>query len=103
MEKHTLKRIKIEEIPEPSVRLFDPEVDAVALSAIDAIRTGGEAALRDWAVKFDELSKDESLIIHREEMGAVYDSLPTATAELLARAKGRIAPCGRPARLPCPT
>ncbi|MEN6500545.1 MAG: histidinol dehydrogenase [Rectinema sp.] len=91
MEKHTLKRIKIEEIPEPSVRLFDPEVDAVALSAIEAIRTGGETALRDWAAKFDGLSRDEPLIIHRDEMGAVYDSLPAATAELLARAKGRIA------------
>jgi|GEM_PF-6570741 hypothetical protein len=46
MEKYTLKRITIEEIPEPSMRLFDPEVDAVAIKAIEAVRSGGEVALR---------------------------------------------------------
>jgi len=91
MEKHTLKRITIDEIPEPSVRLFDPKVAAVAMAAIEAIRAGGEAALREWAVKFDGLPGDAPLVISRDEMRAAYESLPHATAELLARAKGRVA------------
>lgn len=109
MEKYTLKRITIDEIPEPSLRLFDPTVDAVALSAIDAVRKGKEAALREWAVKFDGLSPDEPLLISRDEMKAAYDSLPRATAELFARAKGRVAAfaaaqraCLAPLALPAP-
>ncbi len=97
MEKHTLKRITIDEIPEPSVRLFDPEVDAVALQAIEAIRAGGDAALREWAVRFDGLSHDAPLVISRDEMRAACDSLPRATAELLARAKAASRPLRRPA------
>lgn len=91
MEEYTLKRIAIEEIPEPSMRLFDPEVDAVALEAIEAVRTGGEAALRKWAQKFDGLGEDAPLVIMREELKMAYDTLPEATAALLERAKGRIA------------
>lgn len=91
MEKPLLKRIRIDEIPEPSGRLFDPNVDAVAREAIDAIRTGGEAALRAWAERLDGLAAGTPLIISRDEMKAAYDSLPQSTAELLARAKGRIA------------
>jgi histidinol dehydrogenase len=109
MEKYTLKRITIDEIPEPSLRLFDPTVDAVALSAIDAVRKGKEAVLREWAVKFDRLSPDEPLLISRDEMKAAYDSLPHATAALLARAKGRVAAfaaaqraCLAPLALPAP-
>lgn len=109
MEKHTLKRIAIDEIPEPSARLFDPKVDAIALEAIDAIRTGGEAALKEWAVKFDGLPDDVPLLISRDEMRAAYESLPRATAELLARAKARVAAfaaaqraCLAPLDLPAP-
>ena len=49
MEKYPLRRIRIDDIPEPSARLFDPEIDAVAKQAIDAIRTGKEEELRRWA------------------------------------------------------
>lgn len=91
MEKYTLKRITIEEIPEPSMRLFDPEVDAVAIKAIEAVRSGGEVALRRWAQEFDGLAKGAPLVIAREEMKAAYDSLPEETAALLGRAKGRVA------------
>jgi len=109
MEKHTLKRITVEEIPEPSLRLFDPKVDAVALEAIDAIRSGGESALRQWAAKLDGLSGDEPLLISRDEMKAACDSLPVKTAALLERAKGRVAAfaaaqraCLSPLDLPAP-
>ncbi|MGB9686415.1 MAG: histidinol dehydrogenase, partial [Rectinema subterraneum] len=91
MEKYTLKRITIEEIPEPSMRLFDPEVDAVAIKAIEAVRSGGETALRRWVQEFDGLAEGAPLVIAREEMKAAYDSLPEETAALLGRAKGRVA------------
>lgn len=91
MEKHTLRRIAIDEIPEPSLRLFDPEVDAVARGAIEAVRNGGECALRELAIKFDSLDPDAPLVIPRVAMKEAYDSLPHETAALLARAKGRIA------------
>ena len=91
MEKHTLRKISIEEIPEPSLRLFDPDVDAVARNAIERVRTGGEAALREMAVKFDSLGQDAPLVISRKEMKAAYDALPPETAALLGRAKDRIA------------
>lgn len=91
MEKYTLKRITIEEIPEPSMRLFDPEVDAVAIKAIEAVRSGGETALRRWAQEFDGLAEGAPLVIERKEMKAAYDSLPEETAALLGRAKGRVA------------
>jgi len=91
MEKHTLRRISIEEIPEPSLRLFDAEVDAVARSAIERVRSDGEAALRELAVKFDRLDPAAPLLISREELKAAYDSLPPEVAALLKRAKGRIA------------
>jgi len=91
MEKHTLKRINIDEIPEPSRRLFDPEVDAVARSAIETVRLGGESALRKFAIELDNLSKDMPLLVSHDEMKAAYDNLPRDTAALLERTKGRIA------------
>ncbi len=91
MEKHTLRRIAIEDIPEPSLRLFDSEVDAVARQAIERVRSGGEAALRELAVKFDSLDPAAPLIISRDELKAAYDALPPKVAALLERAKGRIA------------
>jgi len=91
MEKHPLRRITIDEIPEPSSRLFDPEIDAVARRAIDAIRTGKEEELRRWAERLDGLSPGAPLVISRDEMEAAYDALPQETAELLGRAKGRVA------------
>ena len=91
MEKYPLRRIRIDDIPEPSARLFDPEIDAVAKQAIDAIRTGKEEELRRWAERLDGLPAGAPLVISCDEMKAAYDALPKETAELLGRAKGRVA------------
>ncbi len=63
MEKHPLKRIAIDDIAEPSVRLFDPEIEAVAKQAIDAIRAGKEPELRRWAERLDGLPVGAPLVI----------------------------------------
>ena len=91
MEKHPLKRIAIDDIAEPSVRLFDPEIEAVAKQAIDAIRAGKEPELRRWAERLDGLPVGAPLVISRDELKAAYDKLPKKTTELMERAKGRVA------------
>ncbi|MGB4254589.1 MAG: histidinol dehydrogenase [Rectinema sp.] len=91
MEKHPLKRIAIDDIAEPSVRLFDPEIEAVAKQAIDAIRAGKEPELRRWAERLDGLPVGAPLVISRDELKAAYDKLPKKTTELMERTKGRVA------------
>lgn len=91
MEKHTLRRISIEEIPAPEARFSDPQVDAVAMRAIREIRDGGERALREWARRYDGLEEHEPLVLPQDAMKKAWDGLEQAQAELLERAAGRIA------------
>ncbi len=91
MERHTLRRIALREIPESGRKGLDAEAEAVALEAIVAVRDRGESGLREWAERMGELAPGAPLAFCRSELGAAFESLDTETQALLARAKTRIA------------
>ncbi len=91
MEKHTLKRVSVDQIPAPATRFSDPEVDAVAMQAIREVREEGETALRRWAARWDGLEEDTPLVLSRDTLKQAWDALPAQTAAVLEHAAGRIA------------
>jgi phosphoribosyl-ATP pyrophosphohydrolase/phosphoribosyl-AMP cyclohydrolase/histidinol dehydrogenase len=86
-----LKRIGSREIPESGRRGLDAQAEAVALSAIEAVRDRGESGLREWAEKMGELVPGDPLVIGRKELGEAFESLDEETKALLGRARSRIA------------
>lgn len=62
------------------------KVDAVVHEILEEVRTRGDAAVREFALKFDGLSDDQPLQVTREEMQSAWES----TSEEL-RAAMRIA------------
>ena len=91
MDRHPLRRIGFNELPNPQLRLFSPEVDETAAQAILEVRERGEAGLRAWAEKLGELSPAEPLLAGREELEAAYARVGAEVKALLARAQSRIA------------
>jgi histidinol dehydrogenase len=58
------------------------KVDTVVREILDAVRTRGDAAVREFSAKFDGLSEDDTLLVSREEMRAAWE----ATSEELKAA-----------------
>lgn len=68
-----------------------PDVDAAVAEIIDAVRTGGDAALIALTERFDRLSlTPERLAIGRDEIDAAVADVPPDQAEALRLAAGRI-------------
>ena len=71
-----------------------PPVDRATLEQADElvemVRSGGEAALRELAVRFGEREPDQPLVLGRNEMSAALDALPSEVRSLLERAAARI-------------
>lgn len=91
MDQYPLRRISLNQIPEPQARLFDPEVDAVAAKAIEAVRLSGESALRMWAEKLGEIAEGDTILYSRGDLEAAYQAIPAAEQSLLQRVQGRVA------------
>ncbi len=58
------------------------KVDAVVHKILAEVRQGGDAGVREYAVRFDDLGADQPLLVTREEMAAAWD----ATSEELRAA-----------------
>lgn len=69
----------------------DESTLAGAKSIVDAVRRGGEVALREYAEKFDGLAPGASLIAGRPELEAAFHGLPIHEQEVLRRTADRIA------------
>ncbi|TXT44637.1 MAG: histidinol dehydrogenase [Spirochaetes bacterium] len=91
MDRHPLRRIGARELPRSSLRLFNPEVDAVAARVIREVSTEGEQALRRWAEALGEAKPGDGLFIDRQGLKAAWDGLEKGTQALLERAQGRVA------------
>lgn len=85
-----LRRIKASEIE----RLIKPPVDAETLDGaqaiVDAVRDGGEQALRRYAERFGELAADQPLVLGRPEMQAALESIDRQDRAALEGAAERI-------------
>lgn len=57
---------------------------------IQAVRSGGDAALRRYAVRFDHLSEQSPLRIPKDEMAAAYDAVPLEFKRALETASRNI-------------
>ncbi|CAN5234006.1 histidinol dehydrogenase [soil metagenome] len=85
--------LRIVNSTEVSELLRDP-VNAKTLAAaaviVDAVKAGGDAALRKYAEQFNEIAAGAPLTKSRDEMRGVYESLPKTDQDLLQRAATRI-------------
>jgi len=66
------------------------KVDAVVQEILTAVHARGEAALREYAARFDGLEEAQPLRVTREEMHAAWEAMGDATGEVL-RAAMRLA------------
>jgi phosphoribosyl-ATP pyrophosphohydrolase/phosphoribosyl-AMP cyclohydrolase/histidinol dehydrogenase len=70
---------------------FDDTTAAQAREIVDAVRDGGEAALRDWSVKLGDLpAADAPLVIPPAALEAAFDRLSAEARGVLTRTADRI-------------
>lgn len=71
----------------------DP-VDAATLEGatkiVNAVRTGGDAALRRYAIEFGDLTETAPIVLDREALTAALDEIPSDDRALLERTAQRI-------------
>ena len=67
-----------------------PTIIAPVLEIIEAVREGGQEALREFAERWDGLEAGGTLVRTPGEMKAALESLPRADREVLERTAGRI-------------
>ncbi|MFZ2635515.1 MAG: histidinol dehydrogenase, partial [Rectinemataceae bacterium] len=98
MERYSLRRIGLEEIPAPSLRMADPEAEKIAYEAIRALQTGGEAELRNRAEALDGLRPGSPLLIDRRGLEAARARIDGGKRLLLERVAKRISSFARAQR-----
>lgn len=85
-----LRRVAFNDLPD----LRRDPVDAATLEGaraiVDAVRDGGEAALRAYATRFGDLPPDAPLVIPRAALDAALHALPDTDRALLERTAARI-------------
>jgi len=69
---------------------IDAKACPVAKAIVDDVRARGEAALREYAVKFGEISDGDGLFVRRDELHRAFDSIDAADQRLLKRVEERI-------------
>jgi phosphoribosyl-ATP pyrophosphohydrolase/phosphoribosyl-AMP cyclohydrolase/histidinol dehydrogenase len=57
---------------------------------MEKVRTGGDAALVEVAIKLGDIQEGQKHVIGRDEMKAAYDSLPADEQAVLSRTADRI-------------
>lgn len=88
--KEYLKPRGAEEISAMRRDPIDAEACSIAKSIVDDVRARGEAALREYAIKFGEISDGDGLFIRRDELHRAFDSIDAADQRLLKRVAERI-------------
>lgn len=69
---------------------IDLEAQRVAIEIVEAVRTGGEDALREHAERLGDIEPGRPLLRDREDLKSAFVSLEAATRELLVRVHQRI-------------
>ena len=86
-----LTRLRPEEVPAIRRDPVDPKARLAAEPIVEAIRTGGEPALRSYAEKFGELTEGAPLLLEREkELKAAWESISQEQRNCLSRTAQRI-------------
>ena len=76
--------------PEQLDRSIDAKTLADAQAIVDAVRTNGEASIRQYAKQFGERTDDQPLVINHAELTAARERIDAEDLELLERVAGRI-------------
>jgi histidinol dehydrogenase len=85
-----LRSRNVEEVVRQRGSAVPAEALAVAAPIVDAVRRGGEGALRQQAERFGELTPDEPIVIERRSLDKALRTLDGADQERLQRVAGRI-------------
>lgn len=85
-----LRRVTPEDIMGRSVQPFDTATLEQSRVVVDAVRTRGEAAVREQAERFGELASCDSLVTDRADMSAALAFIDAGTRGVLERTAERI-------------
>jgi len=69
---------------------FDDTTLATVRGMLEAIEKDGDAAIRSYAIKFGEISADESFVVDKTALKTAFDALPKAVQGVLTRTAERI-------------
>ncbi len=86
----SFRRLTIAELPDLRRDPVDAQTLAEAGAIVDAVRDGGEAALRAQAERFSDIAPGAAMVISKPELADARDALPKADRELLERTAERI-------------
>ena len=85
-----LRRLEAAEVAALDRRAVDSATLIAAAEIVEAVKAGGERAVRRFAERFDEVASDGPLLIGREEINSALDQLPAGDRRLLVRTAARI-------------
>jgi histidinol dehydrogenase len=85
-----LRVVTPEEIMARAVQPFDAATLEQSRAVVEAVRTRGEAAVREQAERFGELRPGAALAVGRAEMSAALSSIDTDTRGVLERTAERV-------------
>jgi len=85
-----LRRVTPAELNGNRPTSFGPDEAKVAADIVEAVRNGGESALRSHAEEFGDVESGGSLTVDRQDLRAAYENLDLATRETLTRVHRRI-------------
>jgi len=85
-----LRRVPPAELNGNRPASFGPDEAKVAADIVEAVRHGGEPALRSHAEEFGDIERGRPLTVDREDLRAAYEELDPATRQTLTRVHRRI-------------
>lgn len=90
MNTEVLRTAGPESIDELERRPVDGRILEEARSIVNAVRNGGDEALRDFAIEFDGLEADAPLLLGPEALAAAFDALEGTSQAVLTDTADRI-------------
>lgn len=85
-----LRRVSPAEVNETGLTQIDQDTERVVVQIVEEVRHGGETALRGHAERLGDLESGKPLVVDRRDLKAAFDTLDSATRQLLVRVHGRI-------------
>lgn len=85
-----LRRVAPSDITGTTPTAIDSRAHTDAVAIVEDVRAGGEAALRDHAVRLGDIEMGQPVVVGRDDLQAAFVDLDEATRALLQRIHGRI-------------
>lgn len=85
-----LRRVTPAELNGNRPASFGPDEAKVAADIVEAVRNGGEPALRSHAQEFGDIDEGRPLTVDREDLRTAYEDLDQPTRETVTRVHRRI-------------